>query len=130
MRLVLATVVTLGVPACGGGQAVSVAPVTHASSAPASGIADVGVARLPSQAVATLRLIGKGGPYPYRQDGTIFQNREKLLPAEPRGYYREFTVPTPGTGDRGARRIIAGQDGERYYTPDHYQSFLRIEGTP
>jgi guanyl-specific ribonuclease Sa len=57
-----------------------------------------------------------------------FQNREKRLPVESGGYYREYTVPTPGEGDRGARRIIAGRDGERYYTPDHYRTFMIVRG--
>ena len=75
---------------------------------------------------ATLGLIAAGGPFPYRQDGAIFSNRESLLPAEPQGYYHEYTVPTPGSRDRGARRIVAGSRGEIYYTDDHYRSFWRI----
>jgi ribonuclease T1 len=79
---------------------------------------------------AAARAAGRSCASIRRQDGTVFQNREKLLPHEPNGYYREFTVPAQGSPDRGPRRIIAGKNGERYYTPDHYQSFLRIEGTP
>lgn len=84
---------------------------------------------LPPEAVATLQLIQRGGPFPYRQDGTVFQNREGLLPARPRGYYREFTVPTPGARDRGARRIVTGGDPPEvyYYTADHYRSFRALE---
>jgi ribonuclease T1 len=82
---------------------------------------------LPKEARATLDRIAAGGPYPYAQDGTVFQNREQLLPAMPSGYYREFTVPDPKAGDRGARRIVTGAAGERYYTDDHYESFARIE---
>ena len=84
---------------------------------------------LPAEAHATLALIDRGGPYPYRQDGTIFQNRERLLPQRPRGHYREFTVDTPGLGHRGARRIVTGGDppGEWYYTEDHYRSFREFE---
>lgn len=74
----------------------------------------------------TLALIDAGGPFPYRQDGTVFGNREHLLPAEPQGYYHEFTVPTPGSHDRGARRIVTGGQGEAYYTDNHYRSFWRI----
>lgn len=87
---------------------------------------------LPPEAVATLKLIQQGGPFPYRKDGTVFQNRESRLPARPRGYYREYTVRTPGSPDRGARRIIAGGDPPRifYYTPDHYRSFRPIEVRP
>ena len=87
-------------------------------------------AGLPPEAIETLALIQRGGPFPYRKDGTTFQNRERLLPAKPRGYYREYTVPTPGARDRGARRIVSGGDprwsGEYYYTRDHYRSFRRI----
>lgn len=85
---------------------------------------------LPKEARATLDRIAAGGPYPHAQDGTVFQNREGLLPAMPSGYYREFTVPDPKAGDRGARRIVAGRAGERYYTEDHYDSFVRIEASP
>lgn len=74
----------------------------------------------------TLALIDTGGPFPYRQDGTVFSNREHLLPAEAHGYYHEYTVPTPGSPDRGARRIVMGGEGEAYYTDDHYRSFWRI----
>jgi len=74
----------------------------------------------------TLALIDAGGPFPYRQDGTVFSNREHLLPAEAHGYYDEYTVPTPGSADRGARRIVMGNQGEAYYTDDHYRSFWRI----
>ncbi|GAA3213336.1 hypothetical protein GCM10010468_33220 [Actinocorallia longicatena] len=75
-----------------------------------------------------MALIAQGGPYPYKKDGTVFANRERLLPNRPRGHYREYTVPTPGENDRGARRVIAGRDGELFYTPDHYRTFLMITG--
>lgn len=81
---------------------------------------------LPPEALDTLALIERGGPFPFRQDGTIFQNRERLLPLKPAGYYREYTVITPGASTRGARRIVAGAGGELYYTDDHYASFRRI----
>lgn len=80
-----------------------------------------------AQVVATMALIDRGGPYPYRRDGATFENRESRLPAQNRGYYREYTVPTPGAEDRGARRLIRGQGGELYYTRDHYRSFMRID---
>ncbi|WP_245155114.1 ribonuclease domain-containing protein [Nocardioides sp. 1609] len=86
----------------------------------------VAVADLPPEAAGVIRLIDAGGPYPYRQDGGTFGNYEGLLPDRGRGYYEEFTVPTPGEDDRGARRIIAGADGELYWTADHYASFERI----
>ena len=93
----------------------------------ADGLATVRSSELPVQARQVLRLIDAGGPFPYPQDGTVFGNAERLLPAHPRGWYHEYTVPTPGSPDRGARRIVAGQDGLRYYTADHYESFARIE---
>ena len=87
---------------------------------------DIPVAQLPKEARETLALIRAGGPFPYSQDGKTFNNREKLLPSRERGYYREYTVKTPGARDRGARRIVAGQGGEYYYSADHYRSFRRI----
>jgi len=81
---------------------------------------------LPREAQRTLALIKAGGPYPYAQDGRIFANRERALPPQKRGYYREYTVPTPGVRSRGARRLIAGRGGEYYYTDDHYRTFRRI----
>lgn len=83
---------------------------------------------LPPEAIDTLRLITRGGPYPYRQDDGTFGNRERRLPPQPRGYYREYTVETPGSRDRGARRIIAGgrPPTEFFYTDDHYRSFRRF----
>jgi ribonuclease T1 len=86
----------------------------------------VPVESLPAQARATLALIKAGGPFPYSQDGRIFGNRERQLPQQKRGYYREYTVQTPGARDRGARRIVAGSSGEYFYTDDHYHSFRRI----
>lgn len=89
-------------------------------------------ADLPSEAMVTLALIRDGGPFPYRKDGTVFQNRERLLPLKPRGYYREYTVPTPGARDRGARRIVTGGNPPEvyYYTEDHYRSFRPIRPQP
>lgn len=87
---------------------------------------DIPVAELPPEARATLALVKAGGPFSHRQDGRSFGNREKLLPQRARGYYREYTVRTPGARDRGARRIVAGRGGEFYYTADHYRTFLRI----
>lgn len=86
----------------------------------------IAAADLPPEARETLALIRAGGPFPYRKDGSTFMNREGRLPAKPRGHYREYTVPTPGARDRGARRIVTGRDGEAYYTDDHYRSFRRI----
>lgn len=89
-------------------------------------VAETKVSQLPPEAHDTLALIKAGGPYRYPQDGKTFHNREKVLPKRERGYYREFTVKTPGARDRGARRIVAGRGGEFYYTEDHYRSFRRI----
>lgn len=93
---------------------------------PAAPVSDP--AWLPPEARETLRLIARGGPFPYPQDGGIFGNRERQLPPQPRGWYREYTVDTPGSRDRGARRIITGGDPpvELYFTDDHYRSFRRI----
>ncbi len=88
----------------------------------------IAVEDLPPEAIDTLLLIDDDGPYPYRKDGSTFQNREGRLPDRARGHYREFTVETPGSSDRGARRIVAGDDGELYWTADHYDSFAQIVG--
>ena len=100
-------------------------PISKARAAP-RGIPSITLDELPPEALETLALIEDGGPFPFERDGITFQNRERLLPAKPRGYYREYTVITPGENDRGARRIIAGEDGELYYTDDHYESFFWI----
>jgi ribonuclease T1 len=88
--------------------------------------AEIRLEQLPIEARQTLALIQRGGPFPYRRDGAAFGNRERRLPAREQGYYREYTVPTPGAQDRGARRIVAGRGAEYYYTDDHYASFRRI----
>lgn len=91
----------------------------------------IAVDALPAEARQTLSLIKQGGPYPFEKDGTVFGNREKILPKRSRGYYHEYTVVTPRSHDRGARRIIAGgvpaTSGEYYYTEDHYTSFKKIQ---
>ncbi|WP_301276698.1 ribonuclease domain-containing protein [Dechloromonas sp.] len=97
-------------------------------SAPAVGT--VLLQDLPREAHQTLTLIKAGGPFPYARDGIVFGNFEKLLPKRPRGHYREYTVKTPWRKDRGPRRIVAGAEGEYYYTDDHYESFRRIRETP
>ncbi len=86
------------------------------------------VEELPPEAWDTLDLIDSDGPYPFDRDDLVFQNREAILPDRSRGHYREYTVITPGENDRGARRIVAGADGELYYTADHYESFHEIVG--
>ena len=100
---------------------------THGTDA-ASGLPYVDLGSLPSQAAETVRLIDAGGPFPYPDhDGGTFGNYEGLLPHEGSGYYKEYTVPTPGSSDRGARRIIAGADGTLYWTGDHYEHFAVIK---
>jgi ribonuclease T1 len=108
-------------------------PLAEARGTPPTGDSGVGEIRadaLPAEARAVLALIRRGGPFAFEKDGTTFFNREGLLPRQPRGYYTEYTVRTPGARDRGARRIVAGGDpsrsGEYYSTADHYRSFKRI----
>lgn len=100
---------------------------------PGSATAAIALAELPAEARHTLELIRRGGPFPFpHKDGSTFGNFEKRLPVAARGYYREYTVPTPGSTDRGARRIVAGggdraaTSDEYYYTSDHYRTFRRI----
>lgn len=83
--------------------------------------------QLPREALETIAVIRSGGPFPHSRDGAVFMNREGLLPSHERGYWHEYTVPTPGESDRGARRIVAGRGGELYYTGDHYRSFVRVK---
>jgi ribonuclease T1 len=134
LALCLGVLVTLGcASAASGGTAGRSAPAPTAAAVqnrpaldPPSGLAVVHVADLPPEAARTLALIERGGPFPHRQDGETFQNREGLLPSRRAGYYKEYTVDTPGSADRGARRIVAGAGGERYWTDDHYDSFAWI----
>ena len=98
---------------------------------PVDGLGTVALTALPAEAQQTQRLIQSGGPFPYSKDGVVFGNRERVLPRRERGFYREYTVPTPGSRDRGARRIVCGgrqptQPDACYYTADHYASFQRI----
>jgi guanyl-specific ribonuclease Sa len=98
--------------------------------APACGEAnldEVPVGSLPAEVADTIALVEQGGPFPYEQDGTVYENREGVLPACASGYYHLYTVPTPGAPDRGERRLITGQGGEYYYTPDSYASFVEVE---
>ncbi|GED83901.1 ribonuclease domain-containing protein [Streptomyces sp. 6-11-2] len=105
------------------GGTVAAAPADAAATA----VGSICYSALPSQAYDTLRLIDKGGPYPYSQDGSVFQNREGVLPKQSTGYYHEYTVVTPGSPDRGARRIVTGQKTrEDYYTADHYVTFRLV----
>jgi ribonuclease T1 len=111
----------------------SVAPgasTTRATTGPApAGMKTVAISSLPPEARTTLRLIAADGPFPYRQDGVVFENRERHLPKKASGYYHEYTVVTPGSPDRGARRIITGANGDHFYTSDHYATFrLVVDG--
>lgn len=91
---------------------------------------ETSITALPPEAQSTIRLIEHGGPYPYQRDGTVFHNYEKRLPRQRSGYYREYTVHTPGMRGRGARRIVSGSGGELYYTDDHYRTFRRVLTRP
>jgi|SRR3989338_289442 len=100
-----------------------------AGELPLSGKGAIGVIaaiELPAEARDTLRAIKRGGPFAYERDGVAFKNYERILPRQPRGYYREYTVRTPGARNRGARRIVCGPLPECYYSADHYQTFKRI----
>ncbi|WP_055535100.1 ribonuclease domain-containing protein [Streptomyces graminilatus] len=98
------------------------------AGAATSAVGSICYGDLPSQAHTTLDLIARGGPFPYSQDGVVFQNRESRLPSQRTGYYHEYTVKTPGSPTRGARRIITGEESqEDYYTPDHYATFDLVD---
>lgn len=112
------------------GVAFVLSPVAgHARKSPSTD-GSIALAELPPQGRTTYALIREGGPFPYDKDGSVFGNRERLLPAQKRGYYREYTVRTPGSRDRGARRIVCGGKPRMpdacYYTSDHYASFREI----
>ena len=125
--VVVALAVGLGAGLLSGPTRTARTPEHSAGSTdPDSGLPWIEEADLPAEARDTLRLIDAGGPYPYDQDDATFENREGLLPDEPEGHYREYTVATPGADDRGPRRIVTGDEGEYYWTPDHYASFERI----
>jgi len=111
-----------GIPSAG----ISARPAASLGLDPDSGLPLVALSDLPPEATETMGLIGVGGPFPYRQDGVVFENREGILPDTGIGYYHEYTVVTPGSADRGARRIVVGRQGEAYWTDDHYASFSRI----
>lgn len=118
-----------------GGPAVAATPTAaHPASVSATAsvkiVGDICYGDLPSQAHDTITLIDNGGPFPYPRDGIVFSNREGVLPQQAGGYYHEYTVKTPGAPDRGARRIITGQQQhEDYYTADHYATFDLVDFT-
>ncbi|MCM2576665.1 ribonuclease [Streptomyces meridianus] len=125
----LASALLFGGPAVATPAATAAPAPAHSVTAPAAAaVGDICYTNLPPEAHDTLDLIESGGPYPYPQDGTVFQNREGLLPPQSSGYYHEYTVITPGSPDRGARRIVTGEDVEEdYYTADHYASFDLVD---
>jgi len=118
--LVLAALLSLPLSSQGSSQ------VAQPARSEQAGIPDVSVSVLPAEARDTLHAIKQGGPFAYPRDGVVFNNFEQDLPEHQRGYYREYTVITPGVNNRGVRRIVSGQNGEYYYTADHYQTFKRI----
>jgi ribonuclease T1 len=126
----VAALIGIGVPAL---EEDSAAPATTSTSAtttaPHAGAGSSPTATSEeAEAIAgVLAAIDSGEPLPYEEDGQTFQNREGLLPSQPIGYYSEYTVETPGSPDRGARRLVIGDGGETYYTDDHYASFTRID---
>lgn len=104
----------------------AIRPGASSVATPVSGLPTVRLTDLPTEAQDMLALIDKGGPFRYAQDGVVFSNFEGLLPAQPRGYYREYTVTTPGASNRGTRRLVVGLGGDVYYTSDHYESFRQV----
>lgn len=131
-RRVSAALIGLLVLVAGGAlghHALSAPPVGDRPSvvASAAGLPVRALSQLPPQAAQVWQLIQHGGPFPYRQDGAVFGNREGRLPPRQSGFYREYTVPTPGEHNRGPRRLITGDAAELYYTGDHYVSFVAID---
>lgn len=118
------------------GPAPTASPTAHAPSPTRqnqSGLPVCQLSSLPAEAATTVELIHRGGPFPYSRDGIVFGNFERRLPSQQRGYYHEYTVPTPGAKTRGARRVITGGEppanpAEFYYTGDHYETFCQIGG--
>jgi ribonuclease T1 len=124
VALVVALAVGYAVQGSGGG---SHHPARSSSASASTTAGEVALSTLPPQVAATVGLIRSDGPFPYpRNDGVVFHNNEHVLPRQADGYYHEYTVPTPGSGDRGARRLITGRDGEFFYTDDHYETFRRV----
>lgn len=118
--IVLLAVLWLPAGAQAQAQAHHTTPSAHAD------LATISVAELPPEARDTLRAIKQGGPFAYPRDGVVFKNHERILPKHPHGYYSEYTVKTPGSHNRGIRRIISGKLNEYYYSADHYKTFKRI----
>ena len=132
VALVVALIVGYAVRGTGSdGDSPDRSPASASASASAGAstatAGEVALSTLPPQVATTVRLIRSDGPFPYpRNDGVVFHNNEHVLPRQADGYYREYTVPTPGSDDRGARRLITGRAGEYFYTDDHYETFRRV----
>jgi ribonuclease T1 len=124
MGLVLAAMLWLPQTSYGSSQGSS--QLTRPAHGEQGGIQVISVDKLPTEARDTLRAIKQGGPFAFQRDGVVFNNFERDLPEHQRGYYHEYTVITPGMNNRGIRRIITGENGEYYYTADHYQTFKQI----
>jgi ribonuclease T1 len=124
--VVIALLAVFGLDRYTGTSGPNTGSTASTSATPSSGLPTITVAALPAQARSVLVLIDAGGPFPYKQDDTVFSNFEGLLPKHASGYYHEYTVVTPGSPDRGTRRLIAGHDGDIYYTSDHYASFRQV----
>lgn len=122
----LLSVLLVGAPATT--ATASTASTASSTSVSITSVGSICYSALPAQAHDTLDLIDAGGPFPYSQDGSVFQNREGVLPGQSAGYYHEYTVVTPGSPTRGARRIVTGEKAqEDYYTGDHYATFDLID---
>jgi ribonuclease T1 len=124
LAVTLLGVVGIGLLGIGAGP--TAPPSGAATATPRSDLPGIAVADLPLQARDTLALVDRGGPYPYGQDNTIFSNLERALPERPKGYYREYTVVSPGSSSRGTRRLVVGARGDIYYTADHYATFRQV----
>jgi ribonuclease T1 len=120
-------VVGLATPGIAAESAADRTALAQAACGDTSGFDEVSLSGLPAQAGDTVELIQRGGPFPYPQDDIVYENREALLPACQQGYYHVYTVETPGSDDRGDRRIVTGEDGEFFYTDDHYGSFVLVD---
>jgi ribonuclease T1 len=127
LLLALLTLVAVLLTGCEGGSTATVASPTATPIAQGmSGLPTVALSALPDEAQQTYEVILDGGPYPYRQDDQVFGNREANLPEADYGWYREYTIPTPGSPDRGAQRFVVSEDDIFFYTDDHYDSFSEV----
>jgi ribonuclease T1 len=126
IAVLLVALVGLVVFARSGSAKPTAGPAPSTSATAGTSSSTVAASALPPEARTTIKAIQAGGPFPYDRDGIVFENREGLLPAEPSGFYHEYTVPTPGSGDRGARRIVQSSGDVLYWSSDHYKTFKQI----